>query len=331
MKFKLSFAFLAILLTMPFLPVFAQERTIGFYNVENLFDIINDEKINDEEFLPNGRNEWDAEKYANKLDKISSVFAAMNLDIAGVSEVENRKVMEDLVKHPNLKPSRYQIVHFNSSDRRGIDVALIYKPSVFRPFSTAMLPIKDPSEPSFITRDILLVKGLLDSDTITVFVNHWPSRRGGKEDKRLLAAQVLRNAVDSLLALNAKANIICVGDFNDDPTDKSLKKVLNAAGKIDKLEGDALYNTSSSTFKKGYGTGVYNGAWNLFDQVIVSGNLAKNSGDGFQYVPESFTIFAPKWMQVHAGADSGSPLRNFSYGAYQNGYSDHYPVYIKIK
>jgi len=331
MKIKFIYYLLLIIFTVPSQAILAQERTVGFYNVENLFDIIDDEKINDEEFLPDGRNEWNAEKYANKLEKISSVFAAMNLDIAGVSEVENRKVLEDLVTHPNLKSSRYQIIHFNSTDYRGIDVALIYKPSVFRPFSTAMLPIKDPSEPNFRTRDILLVKGLLDSDTLTVFVSHWPSRRGGKEDKRLLAAQVLRNAVDSLLTLNSKANIICVGDFNDDPTDKSLKKVLNAVGKIDKLEGNALYNTSAATYKKGYGTGVYNGAWNLFDQVIISGNLAETSGDGFHYIPKSFTIFAPKWMQVNSGADSGSPLRNFSYGAYQNGYSDHYPVYIKIK
>lgn len=331
MKIKLFCALLIITLTNPLSPVWAQERTIGFYNVENLFDIINNEKINDEEFLPGGRNQWDEEKYANKLNKISSVFAAMNLDIAGVSEVENRKVMEDLVTHPNLIRSHYQIIHFNSTDYRGIDVALIYKPSVFRPFSTAMLPVKDPSESDFRTRDILLVKGLMDSDTLTIFVSHWPSRRGGKEDKRILAAHVLRNAVDSLLRLNPKANIVCVGDFNDDPTDKSIKKVLNAVGKIDKLEGNALFNTSSSTYKKGYGTGVYNGAWNLFDQIIISKNLALPANEGLHYAMESFTIFAPKWMQVQAGSHAGSPLRNFSYGVYQNGYSDHYPVYIKIK
>ena len=136
---------------------------------------------------------------------------------------------------------------------------------------------------------------------------------------------------DSLLNLNPKASIVCVGDFNDDPTDKSLRKVLNAVGKVDKIEGNALYNTSESTFKKGYGTGVYNGAWNLFDQVIISENLARDTSDGLNYVEDSFTVFAPKFMQVQAGGDAGSPYRNFSYGVYQNGYSDHYPVYIKIK
>ena len=329
---KIKFFCVLVIIAIPILlsPVWGQERTIGFYNVENLFDILNDEKINDEEFLPDGRNQWDEEKYANKLNKISSVFAAMNLDIAGVSEVENRKVMEDLVTHPNVIRSHYQIIHFNSIDYRGIDVALIYKPSVFKPFSTAMLPVKDANEPEFRTRDILLVKGLIDNDTLAIFVSHWPSRRGGKEDKRILAAQVLRNAVDSLLSLNPKANIVCVGDFNDDPTDKSVEKILNAVGKIDKLEGNALYNTSSNTYKKGYGTGVYNGTWNLFDQIIISENLALPANEGLHYVKESFTIFAPKWMQVQAGSDSGSPLRNFSYGVYQNGYSDHYPVFIKI-
>ncbi|MEN8249637.1 MAG: endonuclease/exonuclease/phosphatase family protein [Bacteroidota bacterium] len=330
MKIIIIYTYLIAMLTLHITAASAQEKTIGFYNVENLFDIENDETINDEEFLPDGANEWDAEKYANKLIRISEVLSAMNLDIIGVSEVENRKVLEDLVTHPNMVSLRYQIIHFNSPDYRGIDVALLYKPSVFKPFSTAMIPIFDPEEPGFKTRDILLVKGLMDTDTISVFVNHWPSRRGGKEDKRILAAQVLRNAVDSLLSLNPQANIVCVGDFNDDPTNKSLKKVLNAVGKMDKLENNALYNPSTAIYKKGYGTGVYNGVWNLFDQVIISENLAKTSDDGFNYIPGSFTIFAPRWMQVQEGPGRGSPYRNFSYGAYQNGYSDHYPVFIKI-
>jgi len=310
---------------------FAQQKTVGFYNLENLFDTIDDESIKDEEFLPNGKNEWDEEKYTNKLGKMSLVLAAMNLDVVGVSEVENRKVLEDLVTHSNLKKLGYQIVHFDSPDRRGIDVALLYKPRIFRPFSTAMIPVWTAEDPDFITRDILLVKGLIGTDTLSVFVNHWPSRRGGKEDKRILAAQVLRKSVDSLFSLNPNAKIICMGDFNDDPTNRSLKKVLRAVGKIEQVENNALYNTTYSTFKRGYGTGVYNGAWNLFDQLIISKSLIKYDENSLHYVLNSFTIFAPKWMQVQSGADKGSPYRNFSYGVYQNGYSDHYPVFINLK
>ncbi len=308
--------------------VFAQQKTVGFYNLENLFDTVDDKTIKDEEFLPNGKNEWNEEKYANKLEKMSLVLAAMNLDVVGVSEVENRKVLEDLVTHANLKRLGYQIIHFDSPDRRGIDVALLYKPRIFRPFSTGMIPVWTAEDPDFITRDILLVKGLVGNDTLTVFVNHWPSRRGGKEDKRLLAARVLRSSVDSLFNLNPEAKIICMGDFNDDPTNRSLKKELRAVGKIEQLENNALYNTSFTTFKKGYGTGVYNGSWNLFDQLIVSKSLIKYQENSLHYKLSSFTIFAPKWMQVQAGEHKGSPYRNFSYGVYQNGYSDHYPVYI---
>jgi len=304
---------------------------VGFYNVENLFDTENDPEINDEEFLPEGRNKWNEEKYLNKLANISRTLGGMQLDIVGISEVENRKVLQDLVMHNNLRAQQYQIVHFDSKDYRGIDVALLYKPAVFRPFSTAMLPIFDPEEPQFLTRDILLVKGLVGSDTLTVFVNHWPSRRGGKEDKRLLAAKVLRQAVDSLQALNPEANIVCVGDFNDDPTNKSLKKILRAGGNPEKLETGDLFNPGWKIFKQGYGTGVYNGVWNMFDQVIISQSLLNISSGKIDYVPSSFIIFAPEWMQVQEGPDKGAPYRNFSYGAYQNGYSDHYPVFIQLK
>ncbi len=329
---RLHHVFLAALLHFVFfgVPSYSQPKKVGFYNLENLFDIVDDKKIRDEEFLPTGKNKWDEEKYTNKLEKMSAVLAAMNLDIIGVSEVENRKVLEDLATHPNLIKLRYQIIHFDSPDRRGIDVALLYKPRSFRPFSTAMIPVWTANDPDFITRDILLVKGLMGNDTLSVFVNHWPSRRGGKEDKRILAAHVLRKSVDSLFNLNAQAKIICMGDFNDDPTNKSLKKILRSVGKIEQLEDNALFNTSFSTFKKGYGTAVYRGSWNLFDQLIISKSLVKLTEHSLQYALSSFTIFAPKWMQVQTGEDKGSPYRNFSYGVYQNGYSDHYPVYITL-
>ncbi len=292
MKLTYVYIVLQFIFILNNVAVFAQQKTVGFYNLENLFDTVDDKTIKDEEFLPNGKNEWNEEKYANKLEKMSLVLAAMNLDVVGVSEVENRKVLEDLVTHANLRKFGYQIVHFDSPDKRGIDVALLYKPRIFRPFSTAMIPVWTDEDPDFITRDILLVKGLIGNDTLTVFVNHWPSRRGGKEDKRLLAAQVLRSSVDSLFNLNPAAKIICMGDFNDDPTNRSLKKELRAVGKIEQLENNALYNTSFTTFKKGYGTGVYNGSWNLFDQLIVSKSLIKYQENSLHYKLGSFVIFA---------------------------------------
>lgn len=303
------------------------QSAIGFYNIENLFDTDDDPNTIDEEFLPNGRNNWTTERYQQKLANMSKVLAAMSLDIVGLCEVENRKVLEDLVQHPNLIQHRYQILHFDMRDARGVDVALLYKPSVFKPFDTKIIQINDPNEPNFLTRDILWAKGLFLGDTLHFAVNHWPSRRGGKEDKRLLAATVARAAVDSVLAINPKANIVFVGDFNDDPNNKSIKKIFLASD--DKAKNGTLLNTSEATFKKGYGTLAYNGVWNLFDQIIISSALADD--EGIDYIPDSFTIFAAKWMQETSGKYRGMPMRTFRGGNFNpEGYSDHFPVLIYI-
>lgn len=306
--------------------------TIGFYNLENLFDTEDDPTINDEEFLPTGKNQWNEERYANKIKNMSRVIADMagGVDILGVSEVENRKVLEDLVQSPKLKGKQYQIVHFDSPDRRGIDVALLYRNRAFKPFATNKISFNDPQDPEFRTRDILWVKGLYHGDTLHVAVNHWPSRRGGKEDKRLMAAALLRKAVDSVQAINPNAKIVIMGDLNDDPTNKSVKKVLLAGGKINKLEPGMLFNTSADTFRKGYGTLYYRGAWNLFDQIIVSQSLLEGNSTNYHYVNDSFMVYAAEYMRQHSGEDKGAPFRTFSYGAYKNGYSDHYPAFIVI-
>ncbi len=303
----------------------AQQNTVGFYNIENLFDTVDDPSINDEEFLPDGRNQWTEERYQQKLSNMATVIAAMNVDILGLSEIENRKVLEDLVQHPALLAKRYQIIHFDMNDGRGVDVALLYKPAVFKPFKTLRIPINDPLEPKFKTRDILWVKGLFQKDTLHVAVNHWPSRSGGKEDKRLLAAEALRKTVDSVLTVNANAKMVMVGDFNDDPNNKSIKKILLA----DNAQGqEILFNASEATFKKGFGTLSYNGIWNLFDQVIISSSLLQGQQ---HYVPESFTIFALPSMLENKGKYIGNPKRTFRGGEFNpNGYSDHLPVYITI-
>lgn len=306
-------------------PVYA---TVGFYNLENLFDTLDDPRINDEEFLPEGRNQWTPERYQIKLSNMSKVIAAFKPDILGVSEIENRKVLEDLVLHPNLRDGRYQIVHFDMNDARGVDVALLYKPSVFKPFSFTRIPLHDPQEPGFRTRDILWVKGLCMGDTLHIAINHWPSRNGGKEDKRLIAGQTLRRAVDSVLAINPQANIIMMGDLNDDPNNRSVKKYLLASD--DDARKGTLINTAEPTFKKGYGTLAYNGVWNLFDQIIISRALTDSIG--LEYVPDSFSIAAFKWMQESGGKYNGMPARTFRGGVFNpEGYSDHFPVFIRIQ
>lgn len=305
-----------------------QQAIIGFYNLENLFDTVDDPKTIDEEFLPNGANNWTEERYAIKQGNMSKVIAAFGADVLAVSEIENRKVLEDLVQHPNIAAKRYQIIHFDMDDPRGVEVALLYRAAVFKPFSIKRIPIKDPADPGFITRDILWIKGLCLGDTVHVAINHWPSRRGGREDKRLVAAQTLRKAADSVLAINPNANMVMLGDFNDDPNNKSVKKVLLASD--DAKKKHTLINTSEPTFKKGYGTLAFNGAWNLFDQIIISSALTDKKG--IDYVPDSFTVFAQRYMIEEAGKFKGTPKRTFRSGVFNpQGFSDHFPVLIVLK
>lgn len=309
-------------------PALAQTKnTIGFYNIENLFDTSDDPAINDEEFLPNGKNQWTEERYKTKLANMAQAIAGINPDILGLCEIENRKVIEDLVKQPALAAKKYQIVHFDMHDPRGVDVALIYRPAVFKPFAFIQIPIIDNEEPGFKTRNILWVKGLFNNkDTLQIAVNHWPSRRGGKETKRLIAAEALRKTFDSVLTVNPQANIIAMGDFNDDPNNRSIKKILTAPSAKNPAE---LYNAAEPTFKKGYGTLAYNGLWNLFDQIILSPALTDTKGT--EYEPGSFTIFAPAIMRESAGKYAGAPKRTFRGDEYvPTGYSDHFPVFIHI-
>jgi endonuclease/exonuclease/phosphatase family metal-dependent hydrolase len=252
-------------------------------------------------------------------------------DILGLVEIENRRVLEDLVGHKDMKKNGYQIIHFESPDRRGVDVGLLYKPKTFTPFHTKALELQNPADTSFKTRDLLYVKGLFQrKDTLHVFVNHWPSRRGGKEDMRILAGKLARNAVDSILQINPKAKIILMGDFNDDPTNKSIQRELRAIGKEKKMVDGDLFNASYKSFKQGHGSLRYNGASNLFDQIIVSqGFMEKNTDDVF-YMDGSFRVFSPNWLFNQSGKDTGTPFRTFSRGVFVGGYSDHLPTFIVI-
>jgi len=311
----------------------AQKRTVGaiaFYNVENLFDTIDDpNNPNDQEYTPDGSNKWDAEKYASKLDNIARVMSEManGADIIGLSEIENLNVLNDLVAHPKIAKFKYQIVHVESPDYRGIDCALFYRPDRMKLLNFRAIRFPDPA---YNTRDILHVKGLYLGDTLNVFVNHWPSRLGGKADKRTESALALRQEIDTLLAANPMTKIVVMGDLNDDPINKSVKKDLRAHGDYDKLEAGDLYNASADTFKQGYGTLMYKGTWNLFDQIIISQGMLK-AAPGISYQPGSFSVFAPDYMREQSGESAGGPMRTFSRGVYLNGYSDHFPTYILIQ
>ena len=306
---------------------------VAFYNVENLFDTVDDPEKRDEEYLPDGKNNWTEERYKAKLKNVAKVINSIGNgytpDIMGLCEIENRKVVEDLITQPELIKNGYQIVHFEAPDRRGIDVGLIYKPKVFIPFHTEALELKNPQDTSFKSRDILYVKGLIHKrDTLHVFVNHWPSRRGGKEDMRIEAGKLARKAVDSILTINPNAKIVLMGDFNDDPTNRSIKDELRAGGKQNKLKEGDLFNASYWSFKQGYGSLKYRGAYNLFDQIIVSQGLLRKNTDDIFYINKSFRVFEVDWLQNKSGRYAGYPFRTFAGGAYLGGYSDHYPTFI---
>lgn len=324
--------------------VLAQKpATIAFWNVENLYDTIDDPSINDAEFLPSAKNAWNSERYNTKLKNTAQVILAINggvgPDILGMAEVENRGVLVDLTTKTDLKKQKYGIVHFDSPDKRGIDVALIYKTKSFSVLSSSHVPVPLPMSPMDSaaprpTRDILVVRGVLNKkDTICILVNHWPSRMGGtkeSEQKRLYAAFQLTNIWDSLVGLYPDDKIIALGDFNDEPTDKSMKacekyKLINGN---DTSEQRMFYNLMDSIKASGDGTHYYKKEKSCLDQILVTPNLRVKKS----YYVSSAAIFKPEWIfaEVYKG-DGLSPNRTWAGSRYLGGYSDHLPVYVVLK
>jgi hypothetical protein len=316
-----------------------QVACIGFYNVENVFDTINDPHVNDEDFLPNGINKWNSERYWSKLDHISYVldelckeFTTDGPAIMGFCEVENRTVLEDLINQPRLKNRKYKIVHIDGPYDRGVDPALIYQEKYFKVTNYVAYPVKDPNNTKWNTRDELLVSGIFaDGKPLHIVVNHWPSRRGGEQRSaplRALAAQVGRRIADSILTLDENARIIYMGDLNDDPIDASVVKHLGTVHSIKDLKGNLLYNTSYDLYKKGIGTLAHNDAWNLFDQIIISKGLLNKTDNQFSFY--TTRVFNKPFLQQPDGRFKGYPFRTFSGGVYTNGYSDHFPVFTVL-
>jgi len=339
-KKNITKALTLFLLLCSFTLVFSQDKkhfSIVFYNVENLFDTINSQGINDSDFTPEGRYNWDTEKYFDKIEKISEVLFTIDStfpDIVGLCEIENRQVLEDLIKNPLIKDATYSIVHEDSPDPRGIDVALLYRPNSFTYIYHRAIPVSYTEGARAATRDILYVKGVVSvKDTLHLFVNHWSSRRGGaeaSESKRIAAAQILRNVVDSLFTIDKKANIIIMGDFNDNPNNKSISETLYAGGFSKKMDKNKLINLHLEAFEKGEGTLVFNNEWFLFDHIIVSYNLTQKKRKGIylknirgEILKEDFLLFTNRSGQV-------SLNRTYVGGRFVGGYSDHLPVYVKF-
>lgn len=313
---------------------------VGFYNLENLYDTINDPLKNDEEFLPESLRLYNSSVYWDKLNRLSTVISMMGkemspdgLALVGVAEIENDTVLADLVKQPELKDRSLKFVHYNSPDIRGVDVGLLYNPKYFRVLNSAPLFVKLPggSKASYFTRDILYVKGILLGDTIHVFVNHWPSRVGGEERSipaRAAAAMVCKIKIDSLSAIDPATKIIVMGDLNDDPISPSVTEVLKAKGKAEDVQSPELFNPWVSMYKKGIGTLAYQDSWGLFDQIILSSGWLNKEQKGFAYYKAS--IFNNEFMVQKTGRYKGYAKRTWDGTTYNYGYSDHFPTYITL-
>ena len=312
---------------------------VGFYNLENLFDTIVDPdpgKILQDEFTPHGKNHWTSERYHEKLANMSKVISQLGVEVTpdgvailGVAEVENKTVLEDLVNTTLLKSRNYQIVHYDSPDKRGIDVGLIYNPKYFKVTSSKSITLKIPDDPDFYTRDQLLVNGYLNGEMIHVIVAHWPSRRGGEKRSspmREAAADLGRSIIDSLQAIEPNAKIFYMGDLNDDPTNVSVKKHLKAVGKEEDITKENLFNPMESFYKKGIGTLAYRDVWNLFDQIMLTPALIDKDYSSYKYYKAK--VFNEAFLKQSTGRYKGYPLRTYAGGEYIAGYSDHFPVYL---
>jgi predicted extracellular nuclease len=312
----------------------------AFYNVENLFDTINNPVSNDEEFTPGSEKQWDTKKYYDKLGKISGVIKDLGGDdfpaLVGLCEVENLHVLEGLAMSKGLKNAGYQIIHKESPDYRGIDVALMFRPDIIRLLNYKAWPVWFPFDNNYSTREILYACfDIQGKDSLHVFVNHWPSRSGGEVEsrpRRIFVAEMLRSKVDSLLSMDPDAKIIITGDFNDEPTDLSLVSGLTALTTFDDPGNDRLYNLSYN-LKKNSSTGSYKfrGDWNMLDQFIVSGSMLDTSGNIYSRKSDVHIFVKDYLLERDENFMGVKPYRTWLGDYHHGGYSDHLPVYLDIR
>lgn len=317
-------------------------RTVAFYNVENLFDTIDDPDILDDDYTLDGKNKYTSSNYYHKIENIASVITKMGAGIAksspailGLAEIENLKVLEDLVRSDQIKNQQYQIIHYDSPDRRGIDVALIYQDALFAPIHHEKIALKiwNDKGARIYTRDLLWVSGIMDNEIIHIIVNHWPSRRGGRarsEPKRMKAAYTVKQIISKIYVDYPEAKIIIMGDFNDDPINKSIKEGLLKNIDTSNTASSYLFNPMEKMYKKGLNTLAYRDGLNLFDQVILSKNMLRTDESIGELTFFKAGIYNPEILTNQTGKYRGYPYRSFENNKYSGGYSDHYPVYIYL-
>ncbi len=313
------------------------KMSLMFYNVENLVDTFDDPNIDDEDFTPGGKLNWDQEKYTTKLVHTAQVIESISPPdlpaIVGFAEVENKRVIEDLINKTKLKGGNYNIVHRDSPDKRGIDVALIYNNQLLKEVQAESINIQDENLGRYFTRDILYVQLLLqNNETLHVFVNHWPSRRDGKEtteSKRVYAAKTLRKRINQILEKDVDAKIITMGDFNDTPDEISIEKNLQAKKEIT-IKSD-LFNPYIKINENGLGSVFFEGEYASFDQIMISKSVyEKNSG--LMYEPNSAATFRAPFVTFRDPKTGVQrPNRTYSGDKYHGGYSDHLAVYLKLR
>jgi predicted extracellular nuclease len=314
------------------IPIRHDLQTVAFYNLENLFDTLDDKHTHDNDFLPNSIKKWTPKRYKNKLRKLG--FAISNIGkqetgkhpaIIGLAEVENALVIKDLIASKHLKDYSYGFVHYDSLDERGIDVALLYDTEAFEVITSETFTIQlidDKGEPDY-TRDILLVSGKLDNEPIHVIVNHWSSRREGAKEtelKRIASSDKVAEIITSLRLNDADAKIIVIGDFNDDPNSTSVQKLV---------KNQNLFNPMEILLTRSRGTTSYQFKWNLFDQIFFSTNFFEVTPDTLSF--DEANIFDNEFLKLFNGKYKGKPFRTYVGAKYKGGYSDHFPVYAIFK
>lgn len=317
-------------------------RTVAFYNLENLFDTENDTLINDEASPIMEIKEGREAIYEKKLNNMAKVISEIGIAesnnspvMLGVAEVENRKVLEDLIHTDYLKNKNYEIIHYDSPDLRGIDVAFLYQPTYFKPthHENFELRLWDQEGKRIYTRDQLLVSGYLDDELVHIIVNHWPSRRGGEEKsryKREKAAYLTTQIIAKIRENDSNAKIIIMGDLNDDPTNSSLKTVLKTKSRKAAVKEGDIYNPTEDMFRRGQNTLVYRDNINLFDQILFTASLLETKNDYSSFKMYKVNIFNPQYLTTQSGKYKGYPHRSFAGSNFINGYSDHYPIYMYL-
>jgi hypothetical protein len=327
------------LFTFFVLMVYGQEKkyalySVAFYNLENLFDTIHDEGKNDYEYLPNGANQWNTMKYKAKLKNMAEVLSKLSTDklpmgpaIIGVSEIENYRVLEDILKQPALADRGYKYIHHEGEDRRGVDCAFFYNPKLFELTGSKLLPYIYENDTVHKTRGFLIASGTIAGEKMHFIVNHWPSRAAASPARERAGVQV-KAIKDSLLREDPTAKVVIMGDMNDDPMDKSMAVSLGTKRKQMDVGPTDLYNPWWDTLKKGYGTLMYRGKWNLFDQIVFTGNLLGTNRSTLKYYKHE--IFRRDFMFQKDGKYKGYPKRTQAGGVWLNGYSDHLPSIIYL-